>query len=43
MPVNVALFQLGIIIEPLQAMLLSAPLVLPLAEPFKADVVTLGR
>jgi C4-dicarboxylate transporter, DctM subunit len=40
--VNVALFLLGIFIEPLPALLLTAPLFLPLAQVFKVDLVHLG-
>lgn len=40
--VNIALFALGIFIEPLPALLLTAPLFLPLAAAFKVDLVHLG-
>jgi C4-dicarboxylate transporter, DctM subunit len=40
--VNVALLVLGIFIEPLPALLLTAPLFLPLAQAFKIDLVHLG-
>ena len=40
--VNIALFLLGIFIEPLPALLLTAPLFLPLAQVFKVDLVHLG-
>ncbi len=40
--VNIALFILGIFIEPLPAMLLSAPLFIPLAVFFKVDMVHFG-
>lgn len=40
--VNIALFILGIFIEPLPAMLLSAPLFIPLALYFKIDMVHFG-
>jgi len=40
--VNVALLLLGIFIEPLPAMLLTAPLLLPLAQSFGIDLVHLG-
>jgi C4-dicarboxylate transporter DctM subunit len=40
--VNVALLVLGIFIEPLPAMLLTAPLLLPLAQTFGIDLVHLG-
>ncbi len=39
---NVALLLLGTFIEPLPAMLLSAPLLLPLAQAFKIDMVHFG-
>jgi len=39
---NVALLLLGIFIEPLPAMLLSAPLFLPLAKHFGMDMVHIG-
>ena len=39
---NVCLLLLGIFIEPLPAMLLSAPLFLPLAQHFKMDMVHIG-
>jgi C4-dicarboxylate transporter DctM subunit len=39
---NVALLLLGIFIEPLPAMLLSAPLFLPLAKHFNMDMVHIG-
>ena len=40
--VNVALLLLGIFIEPLPAMLLTAPLLLPIAQKFGIDLVHLG-
>jgi C4-dicarboxylate transporter DctM subunit len=40
--VNVALLILGIFIEPLPALLLTAPLLLPIAQAFKIDLVHLG-
>ena len=40
--VNIALLLLGIFIEPLPAMLLTAPLLLPLAQTFGIDLVHLG-
>jgi len=40
--VNVVLLLLGTFIEPLPAMLLSAPLLLPLAQVFKIDMVHFG-
>jgi C4-dicarboxylate transporter DctM subunit len=40
--VNIALLLLGIFIEPLPALLLTAPLFLPLAQAFKVDLVHLG-
>jgi len=40
--VNISLFVLGIFIEPLPAMLLSAPLFIPLALFFKIDMVHFG-
>jgi len=40
--VNIALFLLGTFIEPLPAMLLTAPLFLPLAATFKVDMVHFG-
>lgn len=40
--VNVVLLLLGIFIEPLPALLLTAPLLLPLAQTFKIDLVHLG-
>ena len=40
--VNVALLVLGIFIEPLPALLLTAPLLLPLAQAFRIDLVHLG-
>lgn len=40
--VNIALLLLGIFIEPLPALLLTAPLFLPLAQVFKIDLVHLG-
>jgi C4-dicarboxylate transporter DctM subunit len=40
--VNVALLLLGIFIEPLPALLLTAPLFLPLAQALKIDLVHLG-
>lgn len=40
--VNVSLLLLGIFIEPLPALLLTAPLFLPLAQVFKIDLVHLG-
>ena len=40
--VNVALLLLGIFIEPLPAMLLTAPLLLPIAQAFRVDLVHLG-
>jgi C4-dicarboxylate transporter DctM subunit len=40
--VNVALLLLGIFIEPLPAMLLTAPLLLPIAQSFGIDLVHLG-
>lgn len=40
--VNAALFLLGIFIEPLPALLLTAPLFLPLAKVFGVDLVHLG-
>lgn len=39
---NVCLLLLGVFIEPLPAMLLSAPLFLPLAQHFKMDMVHIG-
>jgi C4-dicarboxylate transporter, DctM subunit len=42
MLVNVALLLLGIFIEPLPAMLLTVPLLLPMAQAFKIDLVHLG-
>jgi C4-dicarboxylate transporter DctM subunit len=42
MLVNVALLLLGIFIEPLPAMLLTVPLLLPIAQSFKIDLVHLG-
>lgn len=39
---NVALLLLGVFIEPLPAMLLSAPLFLPLAKHFGMDMVHIG-
>jgi C4-dicarboxylate transporter DctM subunit len=40
--VNVSLLVLGIFIEPLPALLLTAPLFLPLAKAFNVDLVHLG-
>jgi C4-dicarboxylate transporter, DctM subunit len=40
--VNIVLLALGIFIEPLPALLLTAPLFLPLAQVFKVDLVHLG-
>jgi len=40
--VNVALLVLGIFIEPLPALLLTAPLLLPIAQTFGIDLVHLG-
>ena len=40
--VNISLLVLGIFIEPLPALLLTAPLFLPLAQVFKVDLVHLG-
>jgi C4-dicarboxylate transporter, DctM subunit len=40
--VNISLFLLGIFIEPLPALLLTAPLFLPLAKSFGVDLVHLG-
>ena len=40
--VNIALFLLGIFIEPLPALLLTAPLFIPLAKAFGVDLVHLG-
>lgn len=40
--VNVSLLLLGIFIEPLPALLLTAPLFLPLAQQFQVDLVHLG-
>jgi C4-dicarboxylate transporter DctM subunit len=40
--VNIALLLLGIFIEPLPALLLTAPLFLPLAQIFRIDLVHLG-
>jgi len=40
--VNIVLFLLGIFIEPLPAMLLSAPLLLPMAKGFGVDMVHFG-
>ena len=40
--VNIALLLLGIFIEPLPALLLTAPLLLPLAQTFGIDLVHLG-
>ncbi len=40
--VNIVLFLLGIFIEPLPAMLLSAPLLLPMAKNFGVDMVHFG-
>jgi len=40
--VNVSLLLLGIFIEPLPALLLTAPLFLPLAQAFRIDLVHLG-
>ncbi len=40
--VNIVLFLLGIFIEPLPAMLLSAPLLLPMAKSFGVDMVHFG-
>ena len=40
--VNVALLLLGVFIEPLPAMLLTAPLLLPIAQSFGIDLVHLG-
>jgi C4-dicarboxylate transporter DctM subunit len=40
--VNISLLVLGIFIEPLPALLLTAPLFLPLAQAFKVDLVHLG-
>ncbi len=40
--VNLVLFMLGIFIEPLPAMLLSAPLLLPMAQNFGIDMVHFG-
>ena len=40
--VNISLLLLGIFIEPLPALLLTAPLFLPLAQTFKIDLVHLG-
>jgi C4-dicarboxylate transporter, DctM subunit len=40
--VNISLFLLGIFIEPLPALLLTAPLFLPLAKTFGVDLVHLG-
>jgi C4-dicarboxylate transporter, DctM subunit len=40
--INVALILLGIFIEPLPALLMAAPLFLPLAAAFKVDLVHLG-
>ena len=42
MLVNVTLLLLGIFIEPLPALLLTAPLFLPLAQTFQVDLVHLG-
>jgi C4-dicarboxylate transporter DctM subunit len=42
MLVNITLLLLGIFIEPLPALLLTAPLFLPLAQAFKVDLVHLG-
>jgi C4-dicarboxylate transporter, DctM subunit len=42
MMVNISLFLLGIFIEPLPALLLTAPLFLPLAKTFGVDLVHLG-
>ena len=39
---NVALLLLGLFIEPLPALLMAAPLFLPLAAAFKIDLVHLG-
>ena len=40
--VNISLLLLGIFIEPLPALLLTAPLFLPLAQVFQIDLVHLG-
>ena len=40
--VNISLLVLGIFIEPLPALLLTAPLFLPLAQAFQIDLVHLG-
>jgi C4-dicarboxylate transporter DctM subunit len=40
--INVVLLLLGIFIEPLPALLLTAPLLLPLAQAFRIDLVHLG-
>jgi C4-dicarboxylate transporter DctM subunit len=40
--VNIALLLLGIFIEPLPAMLLTAPMLLPIAQKFGIDLVHLG-
>jgi C4-dicarboxylate transporter, DctM subunit len=40
--INIALILLGIFIEPLPALLMAAPLFLPLAQAFKIDLVHLG-
>jgi C4-dicarboxylate transporter DctM subunit len=40
--VNIALLLLGIFIEPLPAMLLTAPLFMPLAQVFKIDMIHFG-
>ena len=42
MLVNIVLLLLGIFIEPLPALLLTAPLLLPLAQVFHIDLVHLG-
>jgi C4-dicarboxylate transporter DctM subunit len=42
MLVNIALLLIGIFIEPLPALLLTAPLLLPLAKAFNVDMVHLG-
>jgi len=42
MMINIALLLLGIFIEPLPALLLTAPLFLPLAQAFQIDMVHLG-
>jgi C4-dicarboxylate transporter DctM subunit len=42
MLVNILLLLLGVLIEPLPALLLTAPLLLPLAQAFRIDLVHLG-